>query len=335
MPDPDLLDTMVILNSKKTTFIGAHHMTPFSLLEELLRYHTVRASETQQLSSMSHDEICRIIQDKLDQLLNSFEKYRHISYMVQGPRDNGVDVLLKSSQMEDEPEKYFALQVKSHKEVEDRDNGITQKLKAGWVDAQNSYGNGLTRYYILLFGDAVKHERRISAITNEFSKLKRVRVIGPRHLMAFLDMPQSTVAAIVDRHLSEEDYVRKQARREAASYRPMNLFFLLTCICWALENSTDILPEDFFEDDYRMEELKKRFGDMAVVRCLDRSSDTDFESYAEPYSRRIRLEDFSAIRALYYDLQVRYKETPDDLFNHLYEFLKEESDDRSEASEVL
>jgi hypothetical protein len=34
-----------------------------------------------------------------------------------------------------------------------------------------------------------------------------------------------------------------------------------------------------------------------------------------------RLEHFVAIRALYFDLQVRYDESPDELFNHLFEFL--------------
>jgi hypothetical protein len=79
-----------------------------------------------------------------------------------------------------------------------------------------------------------------------------------------------------------------------------------------------------------MQELKERFGNEAVADCLDRSSDSDLETYAQPYSRRVRLEDFRAIRALYYDLEVRYQETHDDLFNHLYEFLKEQSDNDSE-----
>lgn len=74
-----------------------------------------------------------------------------------------------------------------------------------------------------------------------------------------------------------------------------------------------------------MQELEERFGDESVASCLDHSSDSDLESYAEPYARRVRLEDCSAIRALYYDLQVRYQETDEDLFNHLYEFLKEDT----------
>ena len=308
-------------------------MKPASLLEELLRYHKVKSSETAEFAALSHDDICRSVLDKIDVLLGAFDKYQHISYMTQGPRDNGVDVLLKGTEKEDEPEKFFVLQIKSHAELEDRDNLLAQKLKAGFVDTTTSYQSGLERYYILLCGDAKKHAKRIAGITNEFTKLKQVRVIGPREVLAFLRMPETTIAAVVDRHLSEEDYVRKQARANAASYRPKQLYFVLGCICWALENSSDVLPEDFFENDSRMLALEERFGDGSIAACLDRSSDSDLETHAEPYSRRVRLEDFSAIRALYYDLKVRYEESSDELFDHLYEFLREGSDDAKEDAD--
>jgi hypothetical protein len=302
-------------------------MTPAALLEELLRYHKVKSSETVDFFARSHDEICRAVLDQIDVMLGAFEKYQHISYMTQGPRDNGVDVLLKGTVKNDEPEKFFALQIKSYNELEDRDNQLARNLKAGLVDAQNSYQHGLERYYILLCGDATKHAKRITGITNEFTKLKQVRVIGPRELLAYLRMPPTTIAAVIDRHLSEDDYVRKRARANAASYRPRQLYFILACICWALNNSTDVLPNNFFEDDPRMLALEERFGDGSVVACLDRSADSDLETHAEPYTRRVRLEDFQAIRALYYDLQVRYEESSDELFDHLYEFLREGSDD--------
>jgi hypothetical protein len=253
--------------------------------------------------------------------------------MTQGPRDNGVDVLLKGTEKEDEPEKFFVLQIKSHAELEDRDNLLAQKLKAGFFDTTTSYQSGLERYYILLCGDANKHAKRISGITNEFTKQKQVRVIGPREVLAFLRMTDTAIAAVVDRHLSEEDYVRKQARVNAASYRPKQLYFVLGCICRALENSSDVLPEDFFENDSRMLALEERFGCGSIVACFDRSSDSDLETHAEPYSRRVRLEDFPAIRALYYDLQVRYEESSDELFEHLYEFLREGSDDAKEDTD--
>lgn len=311
-------------------------MTPAALLEELFRYHTVRSTDTSGFSALSHDDICRAVQEQIDLLLGAFEKYHHIAYMVQGPRDNGVDVLLKGTLQEDEPERFFGIQVKSYKELDDRNNDLAQKLKAGLVDASHSYGDSLTRYYILLCGDAKAHAKRISGITNEFAKSRLARVIGPRHIMAFLRMPASTVAAVVDRHLSEEDYVRKMARHEAAGYRARELYFVLACVCWALRNATDRLPDDFFELDPRLQEMEERFGEGALQACLDKSADSDLETHMEPFSRRVRLESFPAIRALYFDLQVRYGEDADVLFDHLYEFLNDgtnEDDDEEEGNE--
>lgn len=317
----------------KTSKLASFVMTPAALLEELLRYRTVKSTETGDFSQMSHDEICRAIQEKIDLLLNAFEKYQHISYMVQGPRDNGVDILLKGSIREDEPERYFGIQVKSYAELEDRKNDLSQKLKAGLHDARNSYGDQMERYYILLCGDARAHEKRISAITNEFAKTKLVRVIGPRHAMAFLKMQGSTVAAIVDRNLSDEDYVRKVARNEVAGYNEKKLYFVLACICEALDSANDGLSEDFFANSPRLAAMEDQFGEGSAEEFLDSCADEELESYADLFSRRIRLELFRGVRALYFDLQVRYGEDKHDLFNHLFAFLSKDAIDDAEGDE--
>jgi hypothetical protein len=314
-------------------------MTPASLLEELLRYRSAPAAETAQFAALTHDDVCRAVHEKINKFLGAFEKYRHIAYVVQGPRDSGVDVLLKGSDSEDSPERYIALQIKSHAELEDRKNELAQKLKSGYFDARNAYPSFLERYYIILCGDSKKHWKRITAITNEFAREGAVRVIGPREAHAFIHMPVSSVAAVVDRHLSEDDYVRKQARMEVAEYDNKQLFFLLACICGALEDASDELTDDFFATDSRMSELQRKFGYEAVAICLDQNADGFLESYASRDFRRMRLEMFPAIRALYFDLQVRYDEEPGDLFQHLYEFLKEleeggsASDDRDDGEE--
>lgn len=296
-------------------------MTPLAILEELLRYRSVKPVETEWLSTFSHDKLCVEVQEKVEILLDSFEKYRHIAYNIQGPRDNGVDILLKVTHQEDEPERFVGLQVKSYRELEDRENGLSQKLKAGWVDAENHYGEKLWRYYVLLFGDAVMHAKRVAAITCEFAPSKRIRVIGPRNLTAFLKLSAASVSALVDRHLSAEDFVRKKARLECSHYSEKELYFLLSCICWALENSSDILPSDFFECDGRMQDVDARFGVGSVAHCRDSASDAELEVILRPHSVRIRIEHFEATRALYFDLQVRYGESGHVLFNHMYDFL--------------
>lgn len=300
-------------------------MTPATLLEELLRYRQAKPASTARLVKYTHDNLCQKVEDQIELMLDSFRKYQYISHTVQGPRDQGVDVLLKGIEDEGAPENYLALQVKSHNEIADKTNDLSKQLKAGHFDATDRYGERLQRYYVLLGGDADKHSKRLNAITNEFAKTKNVRVINPRYLLTFIEMPPATIAAVVDRHLSEEDFVRKTARMEAARYSAAELHFILTCICWALENSNDQLPDDFYLTDPRMCELVDVYGADELDRCAWKFADSDLEVYAEPASTRVRLEHFPAIRALYYDLQVRYEESADDLFCHLFQFLNENS----------
>ena len=160
------------------------------------------------------------------------------------------------------------------------------------------------------------------AITGEFTKELAVRVIGHRHLFTFLTMPDAMLSAIVDRFLRADDTVRKQARSEILGHTDAEIYFLLACLVWSFEHGNDLLPSDFFEGSSRIQDLKKEFGDEALEDALGKFQDTSLETYAELSTTRVRLEDFPAIRALYYDVQVRYGEKPDDLFTHLYEFLK-------------
>jgi hypothetical protein len=307
-------------------------MNPFQLLEELLRFRRVSSDETSDLANYSHDDLCRQIEENIHSLLDSFEKYKHIAYLVQGPRDQGVDVLLKGRRSEEDRYTYVALQVKSYREVEDRDEKLSQKLKAGLVDATSTYGEALDRYYILLFGDAKKHEKRISAITAEFTKQEKVRVIGPRDLLAFLRLPDATIGAVVDRHLGQEDYVKKCARKEVAEFANRELYFLLICLGWSLENGTDLLPHEFFAHGSQFTRLCSNFGEDALEACMNRFEDRSLEYDTNSSATRIRLEHFPALRALYFDIKVRYGEKDHELVDHLYEFLRLEEDSASEAS---
>lgn len=136
-------------------------------------------------------------------------------------------------------------------------------------------------------------------------------------------MPDAMLSAIVDRFLKADDIVRKQARSEVLGHTDAEIYFHLACLVWSFEHGTDLLPSDFFEGSTRIQDLKREFGDEVLEDALGKFLDISLETYAESGATRIRLEDFPAIRALYYDVQVRYGEQPDDLFTHLYEFLKE------------
>lgn len=306
-------------------------ITPSRILEELLRYRRASSEETQRLANINHDELCKRVEAQINFLLHSFRKYQSISYFVQGPRDQGVDVVLKESK-DDEPDSYHAFQIKSYLELNDKDNNLSQKLKSGIFDARDRYGEQLKRYNILLFGDAIKHEKRLAAITNEFARDRLARVFGPRDLVTFLGLPSNKIFAIVDRHLGEEDHVRKTARHEVAGHSQAELYFILATLSFCFERSNDVLPSDFFSTNAGIRDCVALFGEETLHNTIDRFADNDFEERVQPHSTRIRTELYAATRALYFDFKVRYDEEPAEIFAHLLEFFRDP--DESPLSET-
>ncbi len=295
-------------------------ITPTILLEELLRFREAATAATADFT-WSHEKLCETCKQKIEILGESFLKYHHITYVVQGPRDQGVDVVLKSSS-EDGTDSFVGIQIKSYAELDDKNNDLSKNLKAGFHDTRGHYGTELDRYYIALCGDARKHEKRISAITNEFVKEPKVRVITPRHLHTFMNLPESTILAIVDSMLRKDDFVKAEAKREVREYQDSELFFLLTLLAQTFESGSDVLPYDFLERSFDRQEMEYRFGDDSFDKALMKFHDTALESYAVEGTTRVRAEEFPAVRALYFDFEVRYGENPEERLNHMFELLR-------------
>lgn len=287
------------------------------ILEELIRLRESSGEDTEKFSSFNHDELCLKVQEVTNCLGDFFVKYESISYLVQGPRDQGVDVLLKISH-KDEPERYVGIQVKSYAEIEDKNNELSKNLKAGFHDARNHYGENLERYYIFLCGDSKKHFKRISAITNEFSKEKKLRVITPRYLFSFINLTQQTIAAVVEAFLRDEDYVRSKARKEVIEYNPQALTIVLNCLAEVLEGNDDKLTSDFIYQELESD-FEAKHSDDNYYEELEDLEESVFERSAYSDRFRFRVELFPALRALYYDLQVRYDCSKDKLLEILHE----------------
>lgn len=290
------------------------------LLEEILRLRESPSEETKAFT-WKHERLCDVINRKINILGESFLKYHHINYIVQGPRDQGVDILLKLRE-DDQPEKYIGIQVKSYYEIDDKKNDLSKNLKSGYFDAKSHYGDSLERYYILLCGDSEKHKNRISSINTEFSKIQDTRVISPRYLHAFTTASDSTISALIDRRLNSEDYVRAQAFIESQEYANPELLLLLACLTWAFERGTNNLPPDFLCRDTNIMSISLAYGENSINRAFNRLADRAVEVDATNGTLRVRSEDYPAIQAIYYDMKVRYNEAPSGIFRHLFDFLR-------------
>ncbi|URX63723.1 hypothetical protein KR767_06625 [Luteibacter anthropi] len=186
-------------------------LTPKEVVAEVVRLRRSSAEDTEKNADYTHNELCDILQERLTDIGDCFQKYDQISYVVQGPRDQGVDVLLKLGSA-DEAERYVAFQIKSYSEISDKKQELSKNLKVGLHDAISHYGPCLVQYYIIFFGCTAANWKRLTATTAEFAKDPIVRVIDERYARTLLDLDGATVAAIVDNFLRREDIVLKKGK---------------------------------------------------------------------------------------------------------------------------
>ena len=283
-------------------------LTPKEVVAEVIQFRRSAAIDTSKNKDYSHDVLCRILHEKLSVIGDCFGKYQNISYVVQGPRDQGVDVLLKLGS-DSTPERYVGFQVKSFNEIKTDDN-LSKNLKAGLHDAKSHYGSQLVRYYILFFGDSTTSQRRIAAITNEFTRDEIVRVLDERYCRALLDLDYEIIAAVVDHFLRKDDLVLKQAKHEVVGFQPNRIRNLLKCLSLAYESGeTRTSISDFHHATGLTGFTIDSLDGFAV--SVDQSSGNAIIMTAE----------YPAIRALYFDLQVRHDLERPELIGHLHRLL--------------
>ena len=279
-------------------------LTPREVVAEVIQYRRASAASTVNNSLHNHDKLCELLHGKLTDIGDCFAKYGQTSYVVQGPRDQGVDVLLKLS-ADDTPEKYVAFQIKSHREISDRKSDLSKLLKAAFHDARSHYGEHLVRYYIIFFGDP-SNDKRISAITNEFTKDDRIRVIDSRYAKTLIDLDTITIAAIVDHFLRHEDFVLKKAKDEAKGLERNQLHALITSLSASYESSSTLVREDLLIEKYGLDK-----------QTIDSLEGLSIEKSHTDGVVEIRQSDYPAIRALYYDIKVRYDYSAGAMSSHL------------------
>src|SRR6266404_856019 len=106
------------------------NLTPAVILEEFLRFREAPIKDTANFR-WSHAKLCEEFNRQLNALGDSFIKYHHINYVVQRPREEGVDILLRSSLGGSSEEARVGIQMKSYQELDTKDNDLAQRLKAG------------------------------------------------------------------------------------------------------------------------------------------------------------------------------------------------------------
>lgn len=178
---------------------------------DLLIYGRVAFSRTKEFKQKKHNkDLVPAFNDTFNEVLDYFDRYRNISYDIQGVRDCGIDVLIKYEI--DSMEKLIGIQIKSYDDIKEK--GWLSKLKAQLIDVQSTYNaSDLTDYYVVMCTDIKEHKDKIRNATADLMKIKgfKVHVIQPENALYFLEMPSYSIGAYLKRKFSNHDYVVQKA----------------------------------------------------------------------------------------------------------------------------
>lgn len=257
----------------------------------LLQYR--RIDDTRSFKRLMHNkDLCPIVQQKIDNVLNGYEKYRTITYDIQGFKDEGSDVVIRLSN--DDETKYICFQIKSNNDLKDKD--YLMKLKAQANDTKMKYGTNLGDYYILVCCDLTSegtrstNKNKLRQIEAAFSSTNDIHVIEPSYVLGFIRLSPLQVDVILKNKIDEQDVILKEAISTVIDLTPTEralLYYMIYNKIFINMDSidqSDILNANFINDTYeRVEDYERDW-------FFSDDSDFEIEEYdVEEYKRYNRV----------------------------------------------
>lgn len=294
--------------------------TPLAILAEVLAYEPRSPHDTKRFSEddlSSHDVMVSMIRDRLEAILDSFERLGSETCETQGLEDKGVDLLMKFRKGGIEWRVGF--QVKSNREADEdaKRSGKAASAAKADIDPESSLLKTLKRqahearletkvdeWWVLPCFNLHKHKRRFTCINAHFALHSDpnwpIRVVQPEQMLGLLLMSTADVDAICTRLLCRDDEVLRSARLEYG----------------ALSGSAQAFVSQTFEDALRGNGL---VGDSAFFEAEAEGSveawqlRDELESWG--YVNRPRGEEphrtdphaFPGLCALYFEGRVRHR----------------------------
>jgi hypothetical protein len=224
--------------------------TPIDVLSELITPRGITAPDTKRYFSgerSSHDWLVTAWAEKLEVVLTFFRRYGTEVAETQFIRDHGVDVRLCYAPKSDTDWR-VGFQIKSNQEaIKDAKRPragetMISTLKRQAFEAQR-YG-GVNEWWIVSCFDLATHRKLVSAINAEVTGGKsagwRMRQIGPREVMAFLQLPDEEIDALCTLLLCKDDEVLQLARREVWDLDHAAQLIVLHSLGPALEGNREL-----------------------------------------------------------------------------------------------
>jgi len=184
-----------------------------------MQYKRSQSDDTVLFKTLKHnDDLCPRFQKKLDMVFGSFNRYRTITYDVQGLRDEGTDIVIRQS--ENDTSYYLCFQIKSEDDL--KSATYLNSLKGQVSDTMNTYSQNLLDYYVLLCCCTKDRstKNKIRMIEGALGKIPNVHVIEPEYTISFLKLGSIQLDAIIRSKLGGEDVIFQEALSTVSDLTP-------------------------------------------------------------------------------------------------------------------
>ena len=201
---------------------------PLEVFDEILKGHATSAAATARFAETdlsNHNFVLLELRERLDTILKLFERFGCDTIEMQGPTDEGIDLLWRFAFQEKSVR--IAIQVKSNREADDESvkEARVQKVKADPEstifktlkrDAFEAFRGGrIDQVWILPCFNHGVHRKRLNGI-NAYFELKPnsnqpIRVLGPQQVLGFLQLSTEEIEATCVRLLCRDDEVLRSA----------------------------------------------------------------------------------------------------------------------------
>jgi len=169
---------------------------------DLFFYSKTTFKDTKLLTHLKHNkDLVPSFTNKLNEILDHFDRYHNITYDVQGIKDKGIDVLVIYEF--DNEEKKIGIQIKSYDDLEEKD--WLKTLKAQVTEVISNHRN-IEDFYIAFCTDISKHKDKIRNATAELAGINKI-ILNPEHSLYFMNLKDYEIGSYLKRKLSDDDPV--------------------------------------------------------------------------------------------------------------------------------
>jgi hypothetical protein len=303
-------------------------LSPAEVLSELISVRGTDPSDTKAFRQLRHNRhLCPRFRERVDNILEAYSSHRTAVYDIQGPRDEGVDVLLEWKASDGDHS--AGLQIISFHEMEGwvgkKNRHFMNKLKSQYVSATQNLGVDV--YYLVLCTDAIAHQDHIRFICSELKSFGDLKIVLPPEALSFFQMSQFETALRVTRLLCSQDALLKTAIDDAANLEGPLAYMTISLLCMAFEGKTFVSDRELFDlyqnwdvvkpleenSEDPNETLERIVGELEGRTILTRG-DSDF---------LINIPDFpTSFCALYFDQKHRHASITRRMSEYLCALLK-------------